>query len=79
MKIRHYNRQTSKYEEYSLTFWREGKDWKCAVPRPKDHWIEQCGRHWKKYGLIGRGKTRDKALEDWKISKDASDFVAAIY
>jgi hypothetical protein len=32
-----------------------------------------------KYGLIGKGLTKQLAKEDWESWKNASDFVADIY
>jgi len=63
----------------NLKFWKD-KDsglWCCAVPR--DDIATQNGFHWKKFGLIGRGKTRKEAQEDWEMTKRCSDFVADIY
>jgi hypothetical protein len=77
MKIKYYNTQTHQYEDIVVAFWKEGKKYCCAVPR--DDFATQQGFHWKKYGLIGRGKTKEEALDDWKVWKNASDFVAAIY
>jgi hypothetical protein len=84
MKIKHYNTQTEEYEEHNLIFWRDGKFWKCKVFTPRD--VELCqfmtkfsGRSEKERGLIGKGKTKEEALEDWCKWKNASDFVAAIY
>ena len=60
-----------------LVFWREAGKWCCAVPR--DDIGTQAGLHWKRYGLIGRGATRKKALGDWHLWQRASEFVAEIY
>lgn len=58
-------------------FWRVAGRWCCAVPR--DDMATRNGMHWKKFGLIGRGRTRQAALEDWYAWQKASDFVADIY
>jgi hypothetical protein len=60
-----------------LKYWKEGKYWLCAVPR--DDIATQNGFHCKKYGLIGKGLTKQLAKEDWESWKNASDFVADIY
>lgn len=60
-----------------LTYWKEKNKWHCAVPR--DDFATQAGLSWKKFGLIGRGKTKEDAAQDWESWKRASDFVADIY
>lgn len=63
-------------------FWKDGAEWKCAVPAP-DPFAELNipGRGkdwWKRFGLIGRGDTRAEALDDLKEWQKASAFVASI-
>lgn len=60
-----------------LSFWKKGNFWCCAIPR--DDIATQNGLSWKKFGLIGRGKTKEEATLDWEKWKSASDFVADIY
>ena len=60
-----------------LRFWRVDGRWHCAVPR--DDIATRNGFGWREYGLVGRGSTKQKAIEDWECSKRASDFVADIY
>jgi hypothetical protein len=60
-----------------LKFWKDGKNWKCAVPR--DDFATQNGLSWKTHGLIGKGKTKKEATEDWESWIRASDFVSSIY
>lgn len=63
--------------EAALVYWKKEGLWHCAVPR--DDIATQNGFSWKQYGLIGRGDTKQKALDDWKSWQRASDFVADIY
>lgn len=60
-----------------LRFWLEGGEWRCAIPR-NDH-ATQNGFSWRRFGLIGRGATREAAFDDWRLWKRASDFVASVY
>lgn len=60
-----------------LKFWKEGNKWLCAVPR--DDWATQNGLSWKTHGLIGQGKTKKEATDDWEKWLTASNFVADIY
>jgi hypothetical protein len=60
-----------------LRFWRVEGKWHCAVPR--DDIATKNGFDWKNYGLIGRGDTKQAAIEDWENWKRCSDFVASIY
>jgi hypothetical protein len=60
-----------------LKYWREGSKWCCAVPR--NDFATQNGLSWKKFGLIGRGKTREAAMKDWESWLRAADLVADIY
>lgn len=60
-----------------LYHWKEGAIFHCAVPR--DDIATQAGMSWKKFGLIGQGKTKKAAIEDWEKWIAASDFVADIF
>jgi hypothetical protein len=60
-----------------LRYWQESGEWLCAVPR--DDIATKNGFSWKKYGLIGRGKTAPEAMKDWQSWKRCSDLVADIY
>jgi len=64
-------------------FWRVGNEWRCAVPArdPFAHMnIPGRGKDWwKRFGLIGRGKTRKEALDDLEVWQRCSDLVAQIY
>lgn len=60
-----------------LRFWRVAGKWHCAVPR--DDIATQAGMSWREYGLIGRGTTKQKAIEDWESWMRASRFAADIY
>ncbi len=60
-----------------LKYWRVGKLWCCAVPR--DDIATQNGFHWKKYGLVGQGKTKQEAMNDWAHWLSVSNLVADIY
>lgn len=60
-----------------LHFWQEAGRWYCAVPR--DDFATRAGLHWKKYGVVGMGMTRQEALGDWHKWKRAVDFVSGIY
>jgi len=63
-------------------FWQEDGEWRCAVPR-RDPFasmnIPGRGKDWwKRFGLIGRGKTRKEALEDLEMWQRCSNLVAQI-
>jgi len=79
MKVKHYNCQTSQYEEFDLMFWKDGKMWKCKVPLPKNELYKHFKPLEKKIGLIGKGKTKEEAIDDWRKWRDAANFVDAIY
>jgi hypothetical protein len=64
-------------DETKLRYWREKDEWCCAVPR--DDIATRNGFHWKRYGLVGRGKTKKEALNDWFVWQRCSDLVADIY
>lgn len=65
------------WNETHLVFWIDKGLIKCAVPR--DDIATQQGLSWKKFGLIGKGKTKKQAVDDWKSWKSAADFVSDIY
>lgn len=67
----------SQWTTDDLKYWREGTDWCCAVPR--NDFATQKGFSWKKYGIIGKGKTRKDAMKDWESWLKASNLVADIY
>lgn len=70
-------KSSSEWTVEDLEFWREDKKWACAVPR--DDLATRSGLSWKKYGLIGRGKTRQAAEDDWVKWQTANKFVSDIY
>lgn len=60
-----------------LSYWKKDNKWYCAVPR--EDWATKMGLSWKTHGLIGSGKTKKEALEDWQRWKVAADLVSDIY
>ena len=67
----------SEWTKEHLRFWRVKGRWHCAVPR--DDFATRAGFSWRTNGLIGRGNTKQEAIEDWESWKRASDLVADIY
>lgn len=60
-----------------LKYWKKDEKWHCAVPR--DDFATRQGLSWKTHGLIGIGKTKEAATQDWESWKRCSDLVADIY
>ena len=54
-----------------VRYWMENGEWCCAIPR--DDFATQHGFHWKKYGIIGRGKTERDAWIAWERQKIADE------
>jgi hypothetical protein len=63
--------------ENKLHYWKEDGKWHCAIPR--DDFATRHGFDWKHYGLIGRGKTKKQATEDWEKWQRAQEIVNFIY
>lgn len=62
-------------------YWMANGMWCCALQR-EDIFAGLPGRgkdFYKRYGLIGRGKTVEEAKRDWESWKRCSDLVAEIY
>lgn len=47
-------------------FWFADGLWHCAVPRKPNELDRIMNASWKTHGMIGRGKTRAQAKEDWE-------------
>lgn len=60
-----------------LSYWKEKDKWACAVPR--DDSATKQGLSWKKFGLIGRGDSKEAAAKDWESWIRAADVVSDIY
>jgi hypothetical protein len=57
-------------------WWADGY-WRCTVPR--NDFATQRGFSWRKYGVIGHGKTPRLAFMDWQAFRRTADLVNDIY